>query len=82
MVDYALVLQPMADSADSPPMAYQTLLRSLPIDQYALSQTDYGPLCYFSPIAIEAMTNSGDLEEAKIQLGVWVAAWFQRMRML
>ncbi|KAK3349687.1 hypothetical protein B0T25DRAFT_582571 [Lasiosphaeria hispida] len=24
----------------------------------------------------------GDLEDAKIQLGVWVAAWFQRMRLL
>ena len=68
---------------DSPPITYQTLLRSLPIDQYALSQTDYGPLCYFpAPIAIETKTNSGDLEEAKIQLGVWVAAWFQRMRLL
>lgn len=83
MVDYALVLQPMAAASDRQPTAYQTLLRSLPIDQYTLSQTNYGPLRYFpAPIAIETKMTDGELEDAKIQLGVWVAAWFQRMRLL
>ncbi|KAK5651305.1 hypothetical protein OQA88_12649 [Cercophora sp. LCS_1] len=83
MVDYALVLQPITDPTDSPPTAYQTLLRSLPIDQYALSQTDYGPLRHFpAPVVLETKADSGDLGEAKAQLGVWAAAWFQRMRLL
>ncbi|KAH8747769.1 hypothetical protein F5883DRAFT_436950, partial [Diaporthe sp. PMI_573] len=41
---------------------------------------DYGPLRKFpAPVAIETKTAGGDIEEAKVQLGVWTAAWFKRM---
>jgi len=80
LVDFALLFQP---NHKDPPMAFQALLQSLPFEQRTLSQTDYGPLRYFpAPVAIETKTSSGDLEEAKVQLGVWVAAWFRRVRLL
>ena len=80
MVDFALLFQP---SAEAPPPAFEALLRSLPFEERTLCQTDYGPLQFFpAPVAIETKTSSGVLEEAKVQLGVWVAAWFKRMRLL
>ena len=81
IVDFILLLRPSQQS--TPPTAVQALLQSLPFDQRTLNQTDYGSLRYFpAPVAIETKTTSSDLEEAKVQLGVWVAAWFRRIRLL
>ena len=80
-VDFALVLMPPSDSPLQQAMWH--LLRDLPMDKKCLSQTDYGPLYFFpAPVAIATKAPNGDKEEAKIQLGIWTAAWFKRMREL
>jgi hypothetical protein len=78
MVDFALLLAPPADSPLQ--QAMKRLLRNLPLNMKSLSQSDYGPLRHYpAPVAIETKTSSGNMEEAKVQLGVWTAAWFKRM---
>ncbi|KAK3339773.1 hypothetical protein B0T25DRAFT_363282 [Lasiosphaeria hispida] len=80
IVDFVLVLQPRFETTKPPSYA---LVQDLPLNEQTLNQTDYGPLQYFpAPVPIETKTTRGDLEEAKVQLGVWVAAWFRRMRLL
>lgn len=80
-VDFALVLMPPSDSPLQQAMWH--LLRDLPMDKKCLSQTDYGPLYFFpAPVAIATKAPNGDKEEAKIQLGIWTAAWMKSMREL
>jgi len=80
IVDFAIVLQPPHENEEPP--SY-TLVQGLPFDERTLNQTDYGPLKYFpAPVPVETKTTRGDLEDAKVQLGVWVAAWFRRIRLL
>lgn len=81
MVDFALLLMPPSDSPLNKTM--KQLFCSLPPDMRAVSQSAYGPLrSYPAPVAIKTKANNGDTEEAKVQLGVWTAAWFARMREL
>ncbi|RYP63843.1 hypothetical protein DL769_006855 [Monosporascus sp. CRB-8-3] len=58
-------------------------ISSQPAGENALNQTRYSPLTY-SPIAIslETKSSAGSIEEAKVQLGVWTAAWHKRMKLL
>lgn len=81
MVDFALLLMPPPGSLLR--AALERLLGDLPLDMKALSRSDYGPLRDFpAPVAIETKTSSGNMEEARVQLGIWTAAWFKRMREL
>ncbi|KAK3311213.1 uncharacterized protein B0T15DRAFT_548523 [Chaetomium strumarium] len=72
MVDFAFVL----DCGQGSPL-------HSPFGQKSINHSDYGPLYELpAPIAVEAKTATGSEEEEKVQLGVWTAAWFRRMKML
>ncbi|RSL83940.1 hypothetical protein CDV31_016768 [Fusarium ambrosium] len=77
MVDYAVVLLPDADLES----AIDTFLARQPHTMATINQTRYEPLrtCP-APIFIETKTAAGNMETANVQLGIWVAAWHQRMR--
>ena len=79
-VDMALLYRPT--NSESPELiALENLLRSLPSATASLNQSDYGILRRFpAPVSIETKIPGGDVEEAKVQLGVWTAAWYKRMR--
>ncbi|PFH59190.1 hypothetical protein XA68_12674 [Ophiocordyceps unilateralis] len=77
MVDFAVVLcleketQKLVDS----------FLDNQPRTTATINQTIYEPLrTRPAPIFIETKTSSGNLDTANAQLGVWVAAWHERMR--
>ncbi|KAL3587396.1 hypothetical protein FPOAC2_13292 [Fusarium poae] len=61
----------------------QKQIIGLPDRERCLNQTVYRPVRN-DPIAmvIETKIARGDLEEARLQLGIWVASWHQRMKML
>ena len=83
MVDLALLLWPKPISSSILAAAMDSLIPTLPLDECCLSQTDYGPLStYPAPVAIETKMASGNMEEARIQLGIWTSAWFLRMHKL
>ncbi|KAF1733226.1 hypothetical protein CRV24_007125 [Beauveria bassiana] len=77
MVNFALVVHPSS--------VLQTLidqfLKGEPWETQSINQTRYEPLrTRPAPIFIETRTVSGTKENANVQLGIWVAAWRQRMR--
>ncbi|KAM6514438.1 hypothetical protein FALCPG4_015575 [Fusarium falciforme] len=79
MIDWGIRVRP-------PPSTFsriQALVDELPDNQSSVNQTVYGPVRY-EPIAIsiESKIAIGALEEARLQLGVWVAAWHRRMSAL
>ncbi|KAJ4253974.1 hypothetical protein NW762_010375 [Fusarium torreyae] len=77
MVDFALVLQP----DDELEHLIDRFLSSQSMGYNTINQTKYEPLrCRPAPICIETKTVSGTLESANVQLGVWVAAWHERIR--
>lgn len=79
MVDWGVRVCPSADIA----AAIRGRLDTLPEAQRCLNQTTYGPVRH-DPIAIsiETKTAAGTAEEARLQLGIWIAAWHQRMAVL
>lgn len=68
-----------------PPVAngISQVLIGLPDSTRCVNQTTYGPVRNH-PIAlvIETKIAVGELEEARLQLGVWVAAWHRRIQLL
>ncbi|TWU70369.1 hypothetical protein ED733_000025 [Metarhizium rileyi] len=77
MVDFALVIRPEAN--------LQRLIDEFLAKQRdataTINQTRYEPLrTRPAPIFIETKVSSGTMEDANVQLGIWVAAWHQRMR--
>jgi hypothetical protein len=79
IVDYTINLQP----DDEMKHLIAGLLRSQPYALQTINQTMQGPVRYL-PIAISIETNTpGESEEdAMIQLAMWAAAHFNRLRML
>ncbi|KAK2666918.1 hypothetical protein RAB80_017339 [Fusarium oxysporum f. sp. vasinfectum] len=79
MIDWGIRLHP----SQSTTARIQEILLPLPENQRSINQSTYGPV-RFDPIAvsIETKTANGGAEEARLQLGVWVAAWHQRIRTL
>lgn len=70
MVDFALVLTPNEDLQFKIDNYTKTSISS------TNNQTTYFPLkSRPAPVFIETKTSAGKLEEANVQLGVWVAAW-------
>jgi hypothetical protein len=48
-----------------------------------VNQTDYHPLTRFpAAITVETKVAGGNLEEGRMQLGIWTAAWHRRMETL
>lgn len=75
MVDFALVLLPDDDLE-----AGMKRYRSSASPQ-TVNQTMYYPLVIRpAPVFIETKTSAGSIEEANVQLGIWIAAWHQSMR--
>lgn len=79
MVDYTINLLPNEEMRS----VIRLLLQSQPADLKTLNQTMYGPV-RFKPIAISigTQTPDGSEQDAEVHLGVWVAAHFNRLRML
>lgn len=77
MVDLALVLLP-----DKPLSALiDNFLASQAPECATVNQTSYEPLRRRpAPIFIETETSSGNSEAAKLQFGVWIAGYHQRLR--
>lgn len=81
-VDMALLYRP-TDPESPDLIALENLLRSLPPATASLNQSDYGILQQFpAPVSIVTKKPGGDVEEAKAQLGVWTASWYERLRNL
>lgn len=87
MIDMAITLRLPDRPSDTTPPADTRLVRAIrsavngPADGLeSVNQTMYEPV-RFAPIAvsIETKTSAGDDEAAKVQLGVWVAAWHHRL---
>ncbi|CAG9936445.1 unnamed protein product [Clonostachys rosea f. rosea IK726] len=77
MVDFAVVLRPKEELQN----LIGTFLDRQPYTMPTVNQTIYEPLrTRPAPIFIETKTSSGNMDTANVQLGVWVAAWHQRMR--
>jgi hypothetical protein len=78
MVDYTVNLVPN----DEIYKQILLLIRNQPYGLQTINQTNYTPV-RFRPIAIsiETKTPNAPEEEAKVQLGIWVAAYFDRIRM-
>ncbi|KAJ4307436.1 hypothetical protein N0V84_012740 [Fusarium piperis] len=79
MIDWGIRVRPPPSTLSR----IQALVDELPDSQSSVNQTVYGPVRY-EPIAIsiESKIAIGTLEEARLQLGVWVAAGHRRMRAL
>lgn len=79
IVDWGVRIDPSEETSSR---LYEMIDR-LPFNERSVNQTTYGPVRY-CPIAISIETKIaiGALEEARLQLGVWTAAWHKRMRLL
>ncbi|KAJ4152180.1 hypothetical protein NW765_017689 [Fusarium oxysporum] len=79
MIDWAIRVRPSPNTSEQ----IRKVLSGLPDDQRSINQTTYGPV-RFDPIAVSIETKIaiGAIEEARLQLGLWVAAWHQRVSTL
>lgn len=79
IIDWGIQLHP----SQSTTARIQEILLPLPENQRSINQSAYSPV-RFNPItvSIETKIANGGAEEARLQLGVWVAAWHQRIRAL
>ncbi|KAM3504578.1 hypothetical protein MY11210_008297 [Beauveria gryllotalpidicola] len=77
MVDFALVLKP----DESLQTLISDFLHGEKYETASINQTRYEPLRKQpAPIFIETKTLSETVESARVQLGIWIAAWHERMR--
>jgi hypothetical protein len=77
MVDFAVVLRPEEELQN----LIDTFLDKQPHTMATINQTIYEPLrTRPASIFVETKTSSGNMDTANVQLGVWVAAWHERMR--
>ncbi|KAM3524551.1 hypothetical protein NHJ13051_004501 [Beauveria bassiana] len=77
MVDFALVLEP----DEKLQVLIDAFLDGEAPTTVSINQTRYEPLRKRpAPIFIETKTGSGTVDGARVQMGIWVAAWHQRMR--
>lgn len=79
MVDYVVALRP----SDELQVLIDAFLLGEPQGRDSINQTRYTPLRKRpAPIFIETKTTAGVRDGASVQLGVWLAAWYQRLRSL
>ncbi|KAM3555252.1 hypothetical protein ARSEF4850_006079, partial [Beauveria asiatica] len=77
MVDYALILRP----SDALQALIDRFLGSEPWEKQSINQTRYEPLhAQPAPVFIETKTTSATQDSANVRLGIWVAAWHERIR--
>ncbi|KAL5603835.1 hypothetical protein FOVSG1_006585 [Fusarium oxysporum f. sp. vasinfectum] len=79
MIDWGITVRPSASTARH----ISKVIDALPDDMRTINQTTYGPVRN-DPIAVPMETKlaTGHIEEARIQLAFWVAAWHKRMAAL
>ncbi|CVL08888.1 uncharacterized protein FMAN_14119 [Fusarium mangiferae] len=79
MIDWGVTVSPSEATAKH----ISKIVDNLPHNKRSINQTIYGPVKNH-PIAvsIEVKLASGSLEEARGQLGLWIAAWHRRMSLL
>ncbi|KAI9686291.1 MAG: hypothetical protein M1820_010673 [Bogoriella megaspora] len=78
LVDFAINLIPQSVSNDS----LSGWLRSQPNNTRTVNQSLYAPLCrHPTIISIEVKVN-GTEEEARVQIGIWLSAWHERVSQL
>ncbi|KAM3537102.1 hypothetical protein ARSEF1564_009974 [Beauveria bassiana] len=79
MIDYVVALRP----SDTLRALIDAFLLGEPRERNSINQTRYMPLQKRpAPIFIETKTTSGVQDGASVQLGVWLAAWYERLRTL
>lgn len=84
IVDYVLLLHTERRRPDNTLVArIHALVNSPPYNYRTINQTTYKALRY-SPVAVSVETKvaRGSLEEGRVQLGIWTAAWHKRVKML
>lgn len=82
MIDYALVLDVNVgtSSESSLKRRLHEFLQNQPQGQAMFNQSTYVPLHYApAGVFIETKTESGNRGEGRIQLGLWIAAWYKRV---
>ncbi|KAF4340975.1 exostosin 3 [Fusarium beomiforme] len=79
MIDFGITVQPSASTAQH----ISKVLNAVPHNKHSINPTTYN-LVRYNPIAvpIETKNTTGHVEEARVQLGLWVAAWHKRMNAL
>ncbi|KAF5230267.1 hypothetical protein FAUST_9888 [Fusarium austroamericanum] len=79
MIDWGVTISPPEATAEH----ISKIVDSLPHSERSINQTIYGPVKN-NPIAvsIKVKVASASLEEARGQLGLWIAAWCRRMSLL
>jgi hypothetical protein len=79
MIDFGITVQPSASTAQH----ISKVLNAVPHNKHSINPTTY-KLVRYDPIAvpIETKNTTGHMEEARVQLGLWVAAWHKRMNAL
>ncbi|KAH7146734.1 hypothetical protein B0J13DRAFT_442303 [Dactylonectria estremocensis] len=81
MVDYGIVLHP--EDGDPLDLSIRRALAHLPVHSHHLNQTAYDPLRFATnAVSIETKTGTNGLQEARLQVGIWIAAWYTRMQQL
>ncbi|KAJ4307650.1 hypothetical protein N0V84_012586, partial [Fusarium piperis] len=81
MVDYGIALHPEEDSPLG--QSIRRALRPLPSSKQYLNHAAYDPIKYAANVvSIETKTGSGGPQEARSQLGIWIASWNFRMHQL
>ncbi|EXK75893.1 hypothetical protein FOQG_19343 [Fusarium oxysporum f. sp. raphani 54005] len=81
MVDYAVALHP--EENDPLDLAIHRILQHSPTSTYYFNHAAYDPI-RFAPtvVSIETKTGANGLQEARLQLGIWIASWSFRLHQL
>ncbi|KAI8710495.1 hypothetical protein NCS52_01566600 [Fusarium sp. LHS14.1] len=81
MVDYGIALHPDEDSPLD--QAIRRALQQLPTTTHYFNHVAYDPIKYAANVvSIETKTGSKGPQEARSQLGIWIASWSFRMHQL
>ena len=75
LVDFAINLIPRSVSDDS----LSKWLRSQPNNVRTVNQSLYAPLCRHPTIVSVEVKVNGTEEEARVQIGIWLSAWHERV---
>ncbi|KAF5019918.1 hypothetical protein F66182_8058 [Fusarium sp. NRRL 66182] len=81
MVDYAIALHP--EESDALDIAIRRILQYSPAATHYFNHAAYDPI-RFAPtaVSIETTTGANGLQEARLQLGIWIASWSFRLHQL
>jgi hypothetical protein len=75
LVDFAINIVPQSISNDT----LSEWLRSQPDNFRTVNQSLYPPLCQYPTMISVEVKASGTEEEARVQIGIWLSAWHERV---